>query len=127
MPVYSTVNRHLFLLQSIYISIYCYITTLKGENILTFSITSAAANLYKDITLEATEALRLFVKYAGSGDSGGFSLGVTPAVPDEDDYVQEVDGLRFFVRNEEKWLVENMKLDYDESTDYFSCHLPGLA
>ncbi|MBN3555323.1 hypothetical protein JYA63_13650 [Fictibacillus nanhaiensis] len=94
---------------------------------MTFSITSAAANLYKDITLEATEALRLFVKYAGSGDSGGFSLGVTPAVPDEDDYVQEVDGLRFFVRNEEKWLVENMKLDYDESTDYFSCHLPGLA
>ena len=94
---------------------------------MTFSITSAAANLYKDIQLEAKEGLRLFVKYAGSGDSGGFSLGVTPAVPEENDYIQEVDGLRFFVRSEEKWFVENMKLDYDEQTDYFSCHIPGIA
>jgi uncharacterized protein YneR len=100
---------------------------LKGENILTFSITSAAANLYKDIALEASEALRLFVKYAGSGDSGGFSLGVTADVPEENDYIQEIEGLRFFVRNEDKWFVENMKLDYDENTDHFSCHLPGLA
>jgi len=100
---------------------------LKGENILTFSITSAAANLYKDIKLDAKEGLRLFVKYAGSGDSGGFSLGVTPAIPEENDYIQEVEGLRFFVRSEEKWFVEDMKLDYDEKTDYFSCQLPGLA
>ncbi|MBH0155986.1 hypothetical protein IHV10_06360 [Fictibacillus sp. 5RED26] len=94
---------------------------------MTFSITSAAANLYKDIALEASEALRLFVKYAGSGDSGGFSLGVTADVPEENDYIQEIEGLRFFVRNEDKWFVENMKLDYDENTDHFSCHLPGLA
>jgi uncharacterized protein YneR len=100
---------------------------LKGENILTFSITSAAANLYKDIELGATEGLRLFVKYAGSGDSGGFSLGVTPAVPEESDYIQEVEGLKFFVKAEESWFAENMKLDYDEKTDYFSCQIPGLA
>lgn len=127
MPIYLPVNRHFFLLHSVNISIYCYITTLKGENILTFSITSAAANLYKDIKLDAKEGLRLFVKYAGSGDSGGFSLGVTPAIPEENDYIQEVEGLRFFVRSEEKWFVEDMKLDYDEKTDYFSCQLPGLA
>jgi uncharacterized protein YneR len=99
---------------------------LKGENILTFSITSAAANLYKDIELGAKEGLRLFVKYAGSGDSGGFSLGVAPAVPDENDFVQEVEGLRFFVKSDDKWFVNNMKLDYDENTDYFSCVLPEL-
>jgi uncharacterized protein YneR len=100
---------------------------VKGENILTFSISSTAANLYKDIQLGTKEGLRLFVKYAGSGDSGGFSLGVTPAIPDESDYIQEVDGVKFFVRPEEQWLVENMKLDYDEKTDYFSCHLPNLS
>jgi uncharacterized protein YneR len=99
---------------------------LKGENILTFSITSSAANLYKDIELDAREGLRLFVKYAGSGDSGGFSLGVAPAVPDKDDFIKEVEGLRFFVRSDDKWFIENMKLDYDEKTDHFLCELPTL-
>ncbi|MFC0188794.1 HesB/YadR/YfhF family protein [Fictibacillus aquaticus] len=94
---------------------------------MAFSISSNAAALYREIELGAKEGIRLFVKYAGSGDSGGFSLGAAPGTPSDEDYVQEVDGLRFFVKPHELWLVDNMKLDYDKTSDRMMCEFPGLA
>ncbi|MGC4375730.1 iron-sulfur cluster biosynthesis family protein [Fictibacillus sp. Mic-4] len=94
---------------------------------MTFSMTESVIKLYKEIELNAGEALRLFVRYAGGTNNGGFSLGVSPDEPREGDYVQEMNGLRFIVRPDDQWLINNMKLDYDDKNDQFICEIPALG
>jgi uncharacterized protein YneR len=108
--------------------VYCYITMGKGDAVVTFSITRPAVELYKnEMDLNSGDALKFFVRYAGSGDSGGFSLGVELGIPSKEDYIQEVEGILFYVKPDDQWLVDEMFLDYDEKSDQFTCYLPSIA
>ncbi|WP_349410610.1 hypothetical protein [Pseudalkalibacillus sp. SCS-8] len=91
-----------------------------------FSITSPAVKLYKEeLGLSDGDALQLFCRYAGS--ESGLCIGVEQGYPQKDDYVQEIDGIRFFVRPHEVWFVEEMTMDYDDSVEHFSIELPSIA
>ncbi|WP_347550291.1 iron-sulfur cluster biosynthesis family protein [Pseudalkalibacillus hwajinpoensis] len=93
-----------------------------------FVVTDSAAEFYRnEMELRNGDCLRLFVRYAGSGDSGGFSLGVMSDRPSYDDYKQEVGGVTYFVRPDDQWFVDRMKLDYDESCGGVLCDLPSMA
>ncbi len=98
----------------------------KGVDRLMFSITSPVVEMYRqEMGLKNGDALKLFCRYAGS--ESGLCIGVERGMPTDDDYVQEVDGIRFFVRPHETWFVEKMKMDYDRSTDHFKIELPSIA
>ncbi|WLD95252.1 HesB/YadR/YfhF family protein [Alkalihalobacillus sp. AL-G] len=91
-----------------------------------FSISSPAVQLYKEeLGLKKGDSLQLFVRYAGTGL--GFCLGVEPGLPENDDYVREIDGIRFFVKSDELWFVDQMSMDYDASGENFSVELPSIA
>lgn len=91
-----------------------------------FSITSPAVKLYKEeLGLRQGDGLQLFCRYAGS--EAGLCLGVERGNPAADDYVQEIDGIRFFVRPHEVWFVEKMAMDYDDRDDHFTIDLPSIA
>ncbi|WP_408011537.1 hypothetical protein ACJROX_15400 [Pseudalkalibacillus sp. A8] len=91
-----------------------------------FSITSPVVEMYRqEMGLQNGDALQLFCRYAGS--ETGLCIGVERGMPMDGDYVQEVDGIRFFVRPHETWFVEEMKMDYDHSTDHFKIELPSIA
>lgn len=115
------------MLQNSEFPIYCTITTLEGEIKVAFSITDSVVKLYREIDLNEGEAIRLFARYAGSTSHGGYSVGVIPAMPGDGDQIHEVSGLTFFFRPDDEWILEEMKLDYDETEDIFYCDLPALA
>lgn len=93
---------------------------------MAFSITDSVVKLYSDINLNEGEALRLYARYAGSTNNGGYSLGVVPGQPGDGDHIEEICGLKFYVKPDDQWLVDEMKLDYDETEDIFYCELPAL-
>lgn len=91
-----------------------------------FSITSPAVKLYKEeLGLKNGDGIQLFCRYAGS--EAGLCIGVERGLPGEDDYVQEIDGIQFFVRPHEVWFVEEMTMDYDDYDDRFTIELPSIA
>ncbi|WP_257350513.1 HesB/YadR/YfhF family protein [Pseudalkalibacillus decolorationis] len=91
-----------------------------------FSISNPAVQLYKEeLDLQAGDGLQLFVRYAGTGI--GFCLGVEKGLPQDGDYVQEIEGIRFFVKPHEVWFVDQMKMDCDDSGENFSIDLPSIA
>ncbi|MDN4073307.1 iron-sulfur cluster biosynthesis family protein [Fictibacillus terranigra] len=93
---------------------------------MAFSLTDSVIRLYSEIDLNEGEALRLYARYAGSASNGGYALGISPAQPGDGDRIQEVSGLKFFVKPDDQWLVDDMKLDYDEGEDIFYCEFPAL-
>ncbi|MCA0988143.1 HesB/YadR/YfhF family protein [Guptibacillus algicola] len=93
-----------------------------------FVVTDSAAEFYKsEMELNQGDCLRLFVRYAGSGDSGGFSLGVMSDKPSTEDFTKEVGGITYFVKPGDQWFVDRMKLDYDAKCGGVLCDLPSMA
>ncbi|RXJ00725.1 hypothetical protein DS745_11755 [Anaerobacillus alkaliphilus] len=75
-----------------------------------FEISQSAANFYKhEFMLGDHEAVRLFVRGAE-----GFFLGVEKEMLEEEAYIIEKDGIRFFITENDQWLFDGKKLDFDQ-------------
>ncbi|TLS37425.1 HesB/YadR/YfhF family protein [Pseudalkalibacillus caeni] len=95
---------------------------------MTFSVTDSAARFYKhEMDLKNGDCLRLFCRYAGSGAEGGFKLGVMADHPEDGDFIQQFNGINYFVRPGDQWFIDQMKLDYDESNQDVICELPSMV
>lgn len=82
------------------------------------TISDEVAHLYKkQMELTDGDSLRLYVRVGGCG-SGGFSVGVTIDTPSPEAYVITVDGIQFFVEEEDFWYLDEMVIDYNPDLDY---------
>ncbi|WP_035186308.1 HesB/YadR/YfhF family protein [Alteribacter aurantiacus] len=78
------------------------------------TISPRAALLYKqEMNLEDSDALRLYVRVGGIG-SGGFSVGVTKELPESQEYSLEVEGITFYVSQDDEWYFDGMEIDFNE-------------
>lgn len=76
-------------------------------------ITERAAGVYKtDMELGSEEEIRLFVRGAE-----GFFLGVTKDHSETTDWKAEVNGVKFFIKEDDLWMFQNMTLDFCEKGD----------
>lgn len=92
-----------------------------------FHISGSVVELYKnEMELKEGDALQFYVRYAG-GSSGGYGLGVSRGEPADQDLTQKVDGITFFVKPDDVWFFEDLKLDYDTKQDRFICDSPSVA
>ena len=84
------------------------------------TVTEAAATWYKDeMMLEGNETIRFFVRYGGcSNVQKGFSLGVNTDSPKNVGVETKVDGLTFFVEDEDRWYFDghDLTVNYNEET-----------
>ncbi|WP_216829577.1 iron-sulfur cluster biosynthesis family protein [Alkalihalobacterium elongatum] len=81
---------------------------------MNISITSAAARFYKqEVLLGEDQPLRLFVRVGGVG-SGGFSVGISKEKPTHNSYHTTVEGITFFITEDDAWYFEGMTIDYNE-------------
>ncbi|TYR80573.1 hypothetical protein FZC66_09360 [Priestia megaterium] len=82
------------------------------------TVTEQAAKWYKDeMMLESNEYVRFFVRYGGcSNVQKGFSLGVNKDKPINIGVETEVNGLTFFVEDEDLWYFDghDLKVTYSE-------------
>ncbi|OZM57546.1 hypothetical protein CIB95_04020 [Lottiidibacillus patelloidae] len=93
---------------------------------MAFTISKRAIELYREeMGLKKGDSIRLFVRYLGASDSG-FSLGIAKDNPEEEDYIQNYDGIVFFVRPNDHWFVVDMTLDYDPEKDIIIAEFPSL-
>ncbi|OIJ12315.1 hypothetical protein BKP35_10960 [Anaerobacillus arseniciselenatis] len=76
-------------------------------------ISQNAANFYKnEFSLQGNEAIRLFVRGAE-----GFFLGVEKDLLEEEAHVIEVNGVKFFITENDQWHFEGKKLDFDAKSE----------
>lgn len=82
------------------------------------NVTEQAAQWYKDeMMLEGNEHLRFFVRYGGcSNVQKGFSLGINKDQPSNIGVKAEVNGLTFFVEEEDLWYFDghDLKVVFNE-------------
>ncbi|MCD8500581.1 MAG: HesB/YadR/YfhF family protein [Bacillaceae bacterium] len=84
------------------------------------SISKGAANFYKkQMELSEGDSLRLYVRVGGCG-SGGFSVGVTIDTPSSRAYVSAVNGIQFFVEEDDFWYLDGITIDYNADLDQLS-------
>lgn len=78
------------------------------------TITPEAARFYNhEVLLGKDQPLRLFVRVGGVG-SGGFSVGVSKESPTSNCYQTTVEGITFFITEDDAWYFEGMTIDYNE-------------
>lgn len=81
-------------------------------------VTEAAAEWYKDeLLLEEGENLHFFVRYGGvGGHQPGFSLAISPDEKKEPLAETTVNGINFFIENDDNWYFDGADLlvEYDE-------------
>lgn len=81
-------------------------------------ITDRAAQIYKeDMELTKQDEIRLFVRGAE-----GFFLGVEKSDSEESDWSTVVNGVRFFIKEDDFWMFEGMTLDFCEKGDCIKLH-----
>ncbi|PYZ92736.1 hypothetical protein CR194_13865 [Salipaludibacillus keqinensis] len=81
-------------------------------------ITDRAAGIYKnEMELTGEDEIRLFVRGAE-----GFFLGVEKDRSESDDWTAVVDGVRFFIKEDDLWMFEGMTLDFCENGDCIKLH-----
>ncbi|MCR6095019.1 hypothetical protein HXA34_17425 [Salipaludibacillus agaradhaerens] len=81
-------------------------------------ITERAANIYKmDMEVQAEEEVRLFVRGAE-----GFFLGVEKETSEESDWKTVVNGVRFFVKEDDLWMFDGKTLDFCDKGDCIKLH-----
>ncbi len=80
-------------------------------------VAEEAAQWYKDeLELSDNDSLRFFVRYGGVGGlKPGFSLGVRPDIPQEPIAETTVDGVHFYIEQDDAWYFDNhsVKVTYD--------------
>jgi len=81
-------------------------------------ITERVAGMYRDdMELSDRDEVRLFVRGAE-----GFFLGVEKDASESDDWKTVVDGVRFFIKEDDLWLFDGMTLDFCEKGDCIKLH-----
>lgn len=94
------------------------IQTNRSE-IVKILITEEAFQWFKDeFDLEKDDYMRIFVRYGGCGSfQQGFSLGVIKDSPKQAATTLLVNGVTFFVEEEDLWYFENknIKLDFNKA------------
>lgn len=81
-------------------------------------ITERVAGIYRDdMELSDRDEVRLFVRGAE-----GFFLGVEKDASESDDWKTVVDGVRFFIKEDDLWLFDGMTLDFCEKGDCIKLH-----
>ncbi|MCE7791674.1 hypothetical protein K8O68_04425 [Salipaludibacillus sp. CUR1] len=81
-------------------------------------ITERAANIYKEeMELGGEEEIRLFVRGAE-----GFFLGVDRDNSEADDWKCVVNGVRFFIKEDDLWMFDGKTLDFCEKGDCIKLH-----
>ncbi|WP_416147353.1 hypothetical protein ACM26V_14110 [Salipaludibacillus sp. HK11] len=81
-------------------------------------ITDRAAGMYReDMELSGEDEVRLFVRGAE-----GFFLGVEKDASDSDDWKTVVNGVRFFIKEDDLWMFDGMTLDFCEKGDCIKLH-----
>lgn len=82
------------------------------------TISEKAVNLYKqEMGLKEGDSIRLYVRVGGCG-SGGFSVGVGKDKPSHTSYITVVNGIQFFVEEEDFWYLNGMTIDFDDDLNY---------
>ncbi|QHE52317.1 HesB/YadR/YfhF family protein [Pontibacillus sp. HMF3514] len=80
-------------------------------------VAEEAAQWYKDeLELSDNDSLRFFVRYGGVGGlKPGFSLGVRPDTAQEPIAETTVDGVHFYIEQDDAWYFDNhsVKVTYD--------------
>lgn len=77
---------------------------------MNITISKEAAAWYKEeLNLSSGSYLRFFVRYGGQSIQSGFSLGIAPTQPTHIGASTEVNGVTFFVEDQDLWFFE----DYD--------------
>jgi uncharacterized protein YneR len=78
-----------------------------------FEISKSAVDFYKsEFVLGENEAIRLFVRGAE-----GFFLGVEKDRLENESYIIEKNGVKFFITENDQWHFEGKKLDFDQRTE----------
>ena len=81
-------------------------------------ITERAAEIYKnDMELTKQDEVRLFVRGAE-----GFFLGVEKSASEQGDWSLEVNGVRFFIKEDDLWMFDGMTLDFCHKGDCIKLH-----
>lgn len=81
-------------------------------------ITDRAAGIYRDdMELSSDDEVRLFVRGAE-----GFFLGVEKDASESEDWKTVVNGVRFFIKEDDLWLFDGMTLDFCDKGDCIKLH-----
>ncbi|QKS71300.1 hypothetical protein FLK61_31825 [Paenalkalicoccus suaedae] len=81
---------------------------------LTLHISEKAHAFYREeMGLTKGEELTFFVRVGGVG-SGGFSVGLTRGKPVKASTAIEVEGVSYYVMEDDYWYLHGMTIDYDE-------------
>lgn len=81
-------------------------------------ITNEAAHWYKkELHLTDKEQIRLFVRFGDGGNIPGFSLGIRVSEPMKVLTSQEVDGIYFFIEEDDAWYFEDtdLRIELDQN------------
>lgn len=90
------------------------------------TIKNEAVQLYKkEMGLKEGDALRLYVRVGGCG-SGGFSVGVTKDQPSPTSYIQTIEGISFFVEEEDFWYLNGMTIGFDPDLQFVTFENPAI-
>ncbi|WP_026570258.1 MULTISPECIES: HesB/YadR/YfhF family protein [Sediminibacillus] len=78
-------------------------------------ISETAAQWYaEELDLEENEYVRFFVRYGGmGGHQPGFSLGVTREEPENPTVDSKVNGIHFFVEEDDSWYFDGADLEVE--------------
>ncbi|MBB5174522.1 HesB/YadR/YfhF family protein [Texcoconibacillus texcoconensis] len=77
------------------------------------TISERAVGFYKqEMNLEAGDKIRLYVRVGGCG-SGGFSVGVMKEELQDGAHIEDIEGIYFFVTQDDAWYFDGMTIDYD--------------
>lgn len=84
---------------------------------MSFTLTDAAAVWYKrEMQLKDGDYVRFYVRYGGTnGPGNGFSLGVSTIKPVHIGEKVVVDGVTFFIEQDEMWYFEDVELTVQQS------------
>jgi uncharacterized protein YneR len=88
---------------------------------MSLNVEQSAAQWYKrEMSLEEGDHLRIFVRLGGSGSyQPGFSLGVMKDSPRKPAFKQVVEGIIFYLEEDNVWYLDNkeLRIRFDEKQD----------
>jgi uncharacterized protein YneR len=89
----------------------------KGEMFVKLTVSSSAVQwIQSALNVHSGDSVRLFVKYGGSyGPTPGFSLGMAKAKPHDIGIQTTVDGITFFMEDQDLWFLDHHDVLVDTS------------
>jgi len=88
---------------------------------MNFSISNEAAEFYKnELNLTKGDQLRFYIRYGGFNSlQKGFSLGIMPDTPSKIGAAVEVDGITFFIEEDDLWYFDehNFQITFNQQNE----------